>query len=273
MPTCRPSPAPSSGTCAPPTAPSAPWAATSTPSAHSASSAPPPARSFGRPPRAANRSERPVGGYLDSIRQLGKFLDARGLDLAEATRADLEAFFVDQLTRNSASAAATRHKHLKVLYRWLHEEEEIPVNPMARITAPIVPEQPVPVVPGDAVRRLLAVCEGKDFASRRDTAMILLLVDTGIRAAELSGLQVVHVDFDLEVVLVLGKGRRERALPFGRKVALALDRYLRVRARHKDTALPWLWLGLQGRLTQEGLKMMLRRRGPQAGVPGLHPHQ
>src|SRR4029453_4025506 len=66
---------------------------------------------------------------------------------------------------------------------------------------------------------------------------------------------------------------RERALPFGRKSAVALDRYLRARLRHKDAALPWLWLGLQGRLTDSGLLQMLRRRGAEAGLPGLYPHQ
>ena len=81
------------------------------------------------------------------------------------------------------------------------------------------------------------------------------------------------MDFDPDVLLVLGKGRRERALPFGRKAGVALDRYLRARTRHKDAALPWLWLGLQGRLTRWGLVQMLRRRGEQAGLPGLHPHQ
>jgi site-specific recombinase XerD len=73
------------------------------------------------------------------------------------------------------------------------------------------------------------------------------------------------------VLLVLGKGRRERTLPFGRKAGEALDRYLR--ARHKDAELPWLWLGKKGRLTEWGLVMMLHRRGAQAGLPGLHPHQ
>jgi len=72
---------------------------------------------------------------------------------------------------------------------------------------------------------------------------------------------------------VLAKGRVERLLPFGRRTAQALDRYLRVRARHKDAALPWLWLGLKGRLTAWGIVLMLRRRGRQVGLPDLHPHQ
>jgi integrase/recombinase XerC len=90
--------------------------------------------------------------------------------------------------------------------------------------------------------------------------MIMLLLDTGARRAELVDLKLAHVDLDLDVLLVLGKGRRERALPFGHKAGAALDRYLRARARHKDAALPWLWLGLQGRLTRWGLVQMLRRR-------------
>jgi site-specific recombinase XerD len=85
-----------------------------------------------------------------------------------------------------------------------------------------------------------------------------------------------------QVVAVLGvaeslkhrrKGRRERALSFGRTAALALDRYLRARVRHPQAHLEWLWLGKKGGLTASGLAQMLERRGDQAGLPGLHPHR
>jgi integrase len=144
---------------------------------------------------------------------------------------------------------------------------------MARMKPPIVPDKPVPVVPEDALRRLLATCAGKSFEARRDTASITFLLDSGARRGEAADLRLTDLDFDLDVALVLGKGRRERALPFGRTTAVALDRYLRVRARHKDATLPWLWLGLFGRLTAWGLVQMLRRRSRQAGLPDLHPHQ
>jgi integrase/recombinase XerC len=81
------------------------------------------------------------------------------------------------------------------------------------------------------------------------------------RRAELAGLRVADLDLDLDVALVLGKGRRERALPFGRNTAVALDRYLRIRARHKLAGLPWLWLGRDGPLTAYGVRQILRRRG------------
>jgi site-specific recombinase XerD len=228
-------------------------------------------RSFERHLRAENRSDQTVATYLIALRQAEAFLAAaRGTTLAEAGRADLEAYLGDLLTRR---AAATYYKVLKLLYQWLEDEDELPASPMTKMRPPIVPDQPVPVIPDDGLRRLLAACAGRGFEARRDTAMIMLLLDTGARRAELVDLKLAHVDLDLDVLLVLGKGRRERALPFGHKAGAALDRYLRARARHKDAALPWLWLGLQGRLTRWGLVQMLRRRGEQAGLPGLHPHQ
>jgi site-specific recombinase XerD len=231
-------------------------------------------RSFERHLRAENRSAQTVATYLIALRQAETFLAAtRGTTLAAAGRADLEAYLGDLLTRRAAATAATYYKVLKLLYQWLEDEDELPTSPMAKMRPPIIPDQPVPVIPDDGLRRLLAACAGKGFEARRDTAMIMLLLDTGARRAELVDLKLAHVDLDLDVLLVLGKGRRERALPFGHKAGAALDRYLRARARHKDAALPWLWLGLQGRLTRWGLVQMLRRRGEQAGLPGLHPHQ
>jgi integrase len=138
---------------------------------------------------------------------------------------------------------------------------------------PMVPDKPVPIVPADGLKRLFRACAGNTFEARRDTALIMLLLDTGARRDEMAGLKRADVDLELDVLLVLGKGRRERTLPYGHKAGEALDRYLRARARHKDAELPWLWLGRRGRLTEWGLVMMLRRRGAQAGLPGLHPHQ
>jgi len=180
-------------------------------------------RSFERHLRAENRSERTVASYLESVRQVEAYLGARGKGLTDAGRADLEAFLGDLLTRRAAGTVATRYKVLKILYRWLEEEDEIATDPMVRMKPPIVPEQPVPVVPEDGLRRLLATCAGKTFEDRRDTALILLLVDVGPRRAELMGLKVADVDFELDVLPVLGKGRRERALPFGRRSAVVLD--------------------------------------------------
>jgi len=96
---------------------------------------------------------------------------------------------------------------------------------MARMKPPTVPAKPVPIVPADRLKRLFAACAGAGFEARRDTALIMLLLDTGARRAEMVGLKLTDVDLDLDVLLVLGKGRRERTLPFGRKAGEALDRW------------------------------------------------
>jgi site-specific recombinase XerD len=230
-------------------------------------------RSFARHLRAENRSDNTVTKYLAGARQAEAFLHARGKTLTDASRADLEAFLGELLAHRTASTAATYYKVLRILYGWLEEEDEIDHNPMVRMKPPIVPDKPVLVIADDTLRRLLKSCAGKDFDSRRDTAIIMLLLDTGVRRAELANIQLDHLDLDYQVVRVLAKGRVERLLPFGRRTAQALDRYLRVRARHKDAALPWLWLGLKGRLTAWGIVLMLRRRGREVGLPDLHPHQ
>ncbi len=82
------------------------------------------------------------------------------------------------------------------------------------------------------------------------------------------------VDLDQDVVYVLGKGRRERACPFGRRTAMALDRYLRQRsklghARQADAS----WPSTYGVLNASGLATMLRRRGQRVGIGSIHPHQ
>jgi site-specific recombinase XerD len=231
------------------------------------------ARSFERHLRAENRAERTIATYLVAVRQADAFLTTHGTSVLGASRADLEAFMGDLANRRAASTAATYYKVLKLLYAWLAEEQEIPTNPMARMRPPIIPDTPVPVVPADGLKRLLRACAGSSFEARRDTALVMLLLDTGARRGEMTGLTLADMDLDLDVLLVLGKGRRERALPFGTKAGEALDRYLRARTRHKHASLPWLWLGQKGRLTEWGLVRMLRRRGAQAGLPGLYPHQ
>jgi integrase len=63
------------------------------------------------------------------------------------------------------------------------------------------------------------------------------------------------------------------AVPFGRRTALALDRYLRTRASHAHADGVWPWLGTKGRMTNSGISQMLRRRATQAGIGHVHPHQ
>lgn len=95
-----------------------------------------------------------------------------------------------------------------------------------------------------------------------------------MRLSELAGLGRQDVDLKRREALVTGKGGKQRIVRFGHDSALALDRYLRERARHKMSGRAALWLGIRNRgpMTPSGIYQMTCRRGAQAGVE-VHPHK
>jgi site-specific recombinase XerD len=233
------------------------------------------AASFRRHLLAANKAPRTVAGYLDAVRLLGEFLAAEGMpgDVAALSREHIESFIADILTRAKPATASNRYRALQQFFKWAVDEGEIAASPMAKMKPPHIPEEPPPVVSDGDLAKLLKACEGKDFASRRDGAMIRLLLDTGMRRAELAGLKVAAIDCEQNIAVVMGKGRRPRACPFGRRSAVALDRYLRVRAHHRDADDPALWLGHAGPMTPNGVYQAVRDRSAAAGLGHINTHR
>lgn len=231
--------------------------------------------SFRRALMAANKSPRTVQGYGEAVRLLGEFLAERGMPtkVGAIRREHVEAFLADVLARYKPATAANRFRSLQQFWKWCVEEGEIRESPMRNMRPPRVPEEPVPVLTEDEMKALFKTCSGREFEDRRDMAIVRLFHDTGMRLAELAALTVHDVDFEADVAVVMGKGGRPRACPFGRKTGLALDRYLRTRAGHKDAALDAFWLGQRGAMTVSGIAQVIRRRGRDAGIDNLHPHQ
>jgi site-specific recombinase XerD len=176
------------------------------------------------------------------------------------TREHVEAFIGDQLARLKPTSAAVRYRSLQQFFKWCVVEGEIAKpadNPMARMKPPKVPEAPPPIISEDAQRKLLKVCEGAAFEDRHNNALIRVLIDTGMRRSECAGLKLEDVDFDHNVLYVVGKGGRPRACAFGHRTARALDRYVRVRGQHRDSALPALWIGRAGAVTPSAVAIKL----------------
>ena len=230
--------------------------------------------SFRRTLRAQNKSDRTVEVYTDAVRLLAEFCTANGhtLTVSALTREHIELFIADQLARWKPATANNRYRGLQSFFGWAVAEGELEASPMAGMRPPQIPETPVPVLTEEQLRRLLKACDGRDFAARRDTAIIRLLIDTGLRRGECAGIMLDDLDLDDQVVIVLGKGRRPRALAYGRKTALALDRYLRARASHSHAALPNLWIGRNGAMSPSGVFQVVSERGASVGLR-LHPHQ
>lgn len=223
--------------------------------------------------RATRKSDRTRETYKLAVDQLGDFLknDGRFLEVEKVTRDDLRAFILHVLEDRSPATAKQRHSSLSAFFRWMAEEGEIEANPMSGVKPPKVPDKTVPVVSQRQFDQLIEDC-GTTFVGRRDEALIRVLWDTGLRVSELVSLKVDDVSLDLEVLWVLGKGEKERRAPFTVSTTRALDRYLRLRAKHPRSILAELWLGERGRLGKTGVEQMLRRRSLRLGLPHISPH-
>jgi site-specific recombinase XerD len=189
---------------------------------------------------AQNKSPKTVTSYMSAAKGLVEFLRDRGmpLQLPYIKREHVEAFILDTLQRPhkvtgkplSPRTAFNHFKSLQQFFKWAVEEGEIRRSPMEKMKAPSIPDDPPPVLTLEHLDKLLEACEGKDFYARRDTAIIRLLIDTGMRRSEIGNLRMQDIDWEAQTVTVVGKGRRSRTCPFGRKTAQALDRYIRVRS-------------------------------------------
>jgi site-specific recombinase XerD len=145
------------------------------------------ARSYERHLRASNRARMTITTYMGEIDALSVYLAAQGMptDPAAIPREHVESFIADILSRAKPATALNRYRALGTYFRWLEEEGEIPDSPMRRMEPPPVPEEPPAILTDDQLSKLLKVCGGTAFEDRRDTAMIRLLLDTGMRRAEL----------------------------------------------------------------------------------------
>ena len=226
--------------------------------------------------KARNVAPSTIASYRRCATNLVEFLATRGMPttVGGVHREHIEAFLADMVDRLAAATVAKHYRSLQQLWRWLEEDGEIPVSPMAKMHPPAVPEQPVAILTDGELRALLDAAKGTDFVARRDTAILRAFIDTGCRLDEIATLTLAAVDFDQDVLQVMGKGRRGRAAPFGAKTADALRRYIRARARYpKAASTDALWLGRQGAMTPSGIAQVLDRLAADAGVSNVHPHR
>ncbi|MBN2360347.1 MAG: tyrosine recombinase XerC, partial [Deltaproteobacteria bacterium] len=190
----------------------------------------------------------------------------------------LRGFLAQRMSRCSSRTAARSLSAVRSLIRFLERSGAIERDPALLIDSPKLPRGlPRPLDIDDA----FALCEQPDRSSatgQRDAAMIELLYGSGLRVAELVGLDLEAVDLAARQIRVLGKGRKERWVPFGEKAAQALATYLprrlgeRVAEVDSEQA---LFLGDRGRrIDQRVVRRALARYGLAAGARGrVHPHR
>ncbi|HEY55129.1 MAG TPA: tyrosine-type recombinase/integrase [Dehalococcoidia bacterium] len=187
------------------------------------------------------------------------------------TVSGIRTFLAKTRETNSPVSVADYYRCVKRFLNWMVEERMLKRNPMAAIRPPKTPRKVIAPFTTDHVKRLLLLCDDLKFLGARNKAIILMFLDTGLRLSELAGIQLKDVDFDREVIKVMGKGARERVVRIGRAAQKALLRYLLMR----EDDYPCLWVTEERRpLAHWGIELMIRKLGRRAGIEGVRcsPH-
>jgi site-specific recombinase XerD len=231
--------------------------------------------------RAERKSPQTLKAYGDGVRFYLAWCAARALE--PMNRAALNRW-VAELIDNGAAASTARARQLAVrrFAAWLADEGELPADPFLGVKAPKLDEKVVEPLSDDELRALVKACTPPKGAApkeamrhRRDEAIVRVMLETGLRAGEVTGLELGDVDLPNGLLTVRrGKGGKGRDVPIGPDASLALDRYLRLRRTHRLAESTDLWLGDRGkRFTYDALHKTLRERADAAGLVGFHPHK
>jgi integrase/recombinase XerD len=225
-----------------------------------------------------------IAEYTYTFRALQAFL-ARDVAMREISPGDIRGFLNSRDGR-SAKTLLNNHVGLSALWRWAMSEGIVPSNVVREVQAPKPERREVVPYSLTDVRAMLGACDRTRAYSRpgkarcdnerrtalRDRALILLLLDTGIRASELCGLKIFQADLRNHRVVVRGKGARERMVPFSPRTGQAIWRYLAQRGEER-TAQP-LFVSWDGQgMTRDGLRRVLQRIGERGGVRGVTVHR
>jgi integrase/recombinase XerC len=179
----------------------------------------------------------------------------------------------------SKTSVARALAALRSLYKWLAQEGEVEQNPAALVSTPKLPKK-LPRVPTiEEVNTVLdaAMPECSAFAER-DQVILELLYGCGIRNSELIGINLDDIRWSNEMILVRGKGRKERYVPFGDSAKAAVEAYLPARQRvlgeTKQTTEKALLINLRGqRLTTRSVGRIVKQIAVARGLsPDVHPH-
>jgi integrase/recombinase XerD len=196
--------------------------------------------------------------------------------IAEANAEHVTAFVLAQAARRSAGSMNNVTTGLRALLRWLHLEGHTPLPLAAAVpTAPSWRDSGLPrAVGSDKIQRLLATCDRRTNAGRRDLAILTVLARLGLRAGEVAALNLEDVDWRIGEIEVLGKGNRRERMPLPVDVGQAIADYCRQGRRRGGCRRLFLHVHApHAGLSHTGINQVVARACERAGLPHIGAHQ
>jgi integrase/recombinase XerC len=225
-------------------------------------------------PHTLRAYRREVGNFAD-------YLIEQNVDVRKVDHLQVRGYLGELYGRGLSKASVARSlSAVRSWFQWMARAGHVTSNPAALVATPKLPKH-LPRVPSIEQMNHLVETSAEDAAAawpERDRMIFELLYGCGIRNAELVGLNVEDVYWAREVILVRGKGRKQRYVPLGDAAADAIRGYLPSRAaklagRQKEALLLNLQLKGNGRLTTRSVGRIVKRISLSKGLPAeIHPH-
>lgn len=222
--------------------------------------------------RARRLSIRTIEFYTVELKYFNIFLDRQEVvKISELTQGVIRDYLSELGTHRNRGGVHVSYRCIKALLNWWEEENDGDYrNPIRKIKIPHGSNQPLTGIRLDQFETLLNACT--TIQSKRDKAILLFLLDTGVRASELVAIDIKDVDFiSGSIVINHGKGDKTRFVYIGSKCKRTLKSYLKTRTYLRPNSALFT-TDDDERLKFNGLKQIIRRLSKRAGIqmPGLH---
>jgi len=232
---------------------------------------------FAQSNKAEAKSPKTVSWYTEMLLDFVRFLRSRNREavMSEFNAVTVREFIVYEQERGmSPYTVQGKVRALKAFASWLLTEGYSTDNLLANVKLPKVPIKIVETLTPEEIDQLIAAQNPLTALGCRDIAILLTLLDTGLRLDELSGLRFENAHVEEGYLKILGKGSKERIVPLGALAQKMLWRYLfHFRPQPATELDEYLFLTLDGRhLSSNAIKLILGRWGKRGGVPRLHAH-
>jgi integrase/recombinase XerC len=225
-----------------------------------------------------NSSPHTIKAYRTDLAQFSEYVGPQGW--SDIDHVLIRGYLANLYERGLSKTSVARSlAALRSLYRWLAQEGEVQQNPAALVATPKLPKK-LPRVP--TIEEVNTVLDSEmpecSAFGERDQVILELLYGCGIRNSELIGINLDDIRWSNEMILVRGKGRKERYVPFGDSAKTAVQTYLPARQRvlgeTKHTTERALLVNLRGvRLTTRSVGRIVKQIAVARGLsPDVHPH-
>ncbi len=234
--------------------------------------------------RARSLSDHTIRDYNTTFRKFKNFLGSNPI-FSTITKKQIRSFLAAQ-DHLSNKTLLNYHTGLSALYTWAIGEGYAEDQLMHEIDRPKPEQRTIEPIPVDHIRAMLSVLgqskaynrPGKRVSTHstpcaeRNRAILLILLDTGLRASELCGIKIHQIDLDQRKVKVFGKGSKERLLPFSARTGQVIWRYLATHRKDDHVGQP-LFATQRGQpLTRTHLRHIIERICARADLPKYTPH-